>query len=82
MFLRISEQTETISLYNIHRLLFLNRAEVCLLRGRYLPLNKIRVNYSLYRINATIYIESLWKLSRCAIKITTRIQSNTTKPLF
>jgi len=51
MFLRISEQTAIISLYNILRFYFcLNRAEVCLLGGRDLPLNKIQANYSLYRI--------------------------------
>ena len=65
------------------QIIFLNRYEVCLLRGRDLPLNKIQVNYSLYRINATPYIQSLWKLSRCVTKkLTTRIQSNTKKALF
>jgi hypothetical protein len=83
MFLRISDRTVIISLYNIHRLLLLNRDEVCLLRGRDLPLNKIQVNYSLYRINAAIYIQSLWKLSRCVtIKLTTCVQSNKQRLYF
>jgi len=83
MFLRISEQTVTISLYNIHRFFLINRDEVCLLRGRDVPLNKIQVNYCLYGSNAITYIQSLWKLPRCVtITLTTFIQSNTTKNLF